>query len=341
MAKKEKSDAPAGKALSAECRVVIMRGPDGFRRQELTGQLKAMLEKSFGNVDVVHFTGADRPAAEILDECRSFGLIASHKLVVLDDADELIKEDTRPLFERYAAAPSDGATLVIRADSLPAGKLDKAVDAVGCVITCEPPNDAQAREWTLRQAKNVHKIELEDDAATLLVERVGPNLAGLDMEIAKLAVAAAGAKSINKALVQEYVGKSRDEEIWDIQSQLLTARPSERLEAVRKIMDVNRQPATLVLWAITDMAKKIHAVSRAIRAGQNPYQLKYAFKLFGDSADPIIEIAKQIEPTAALRLFRVCVEADRRTKSGLADADRAVEIATLRLPRPKNSAVQR
>jgi DNA polymerase III delta subunit len=98
-------------------------------------------------------------------------------------------------------------------------------------------------------------------------------------------------------------------------------------------MDVNRTPATLVIWAVNDMARKLHAISRILKAGGDPYRMVYKLKLFGGSDKPFIETARTLDPGRALNILRAGIDADRRSKSGLADADRAAEIAVLRLPR--------
>lgn len=338
MAKREKGGKePVGKQLGADCRVVILYGKDAFRRGEYTNQLREQLEAKFGNVDTIMFSGAEHDAADVLDECRSFGLMATHKLIVVEDADELVVGDNRQLFERYAAGPVDDATLVLRAETFAPANLGKAVEKIGAVIKCDPLDDDGALRWVCEQCKPRHRAGISDEAAALLVDRAGTDLARLDMELAKLAVAAGESATIEKPLVESFVGKSRDEEIWAIQAKLLTSKPSERLAEIRHMMDVNRTPATLVMYALTDLARKIHAAARAHRAGQNIFSLSYKLKIFGDLLEPVSQIAKTIDPGAALRLLRASVDADRRTKSGLADADRAVEIAVLRLPRPQTS----
>ena len=335
MAKREKSEGKeaVGLELSPRCRVVMLIGADAFKRLERTHELKAMLTKEHGEVDVVHFSGETAQAADVLDECRSFGLMAAHKMVVLDEAEALIKEDTRPAFQRYAENPTDGATLVIRSKAMASGNLGKAVEKVGRIEPCEMANEFEARAWVTYNAKARHGVTVEKDALDLLIERVGADLSQLDMELAKLAVACGDDKRIDRPLVESFVGKSRDEEIWSIQTKLLSSGAGDRLAEIRHLMDVNRTPATLVIWAVNDMARKLHALTRVIKAGGNPYQMGYKLKLFGGSDKPFIEAARTLEPLRALNILRAGVDADRRSKSGLADADRAAEIAVLRLPR--------
>lgn len=312
---------------------VILHGKEPFLRQLHTNSLKAELEKAKGEIDIVHFDGASASAADVLDECRSFGLIANYKMVVVDDAEKLVKEDARPLFERYAeslaANPDAGATLVLRSDAWRAGKLDKMVEAVGRIIECSPPSDAECTAWVIKRAKSMHKCEIDKDAASLLVERIGANLAHLDSELGKLAAAAGTANLINRQHVVYFVGTSREEELWGIQRTLLSENPNEGLQHLRYVLEVSREPAQRVMWAMCDLARKLHTTSRAVRG--SPQQQQAARRqLWGPSGEAIFVAARRIDPPRALDLLRECVNADRRSKSGFSDSAQVLERLALR-----------
>ena len=135
-------------------RIVLLSGPDLLLRDEQTKFLKAALETEFGEVDVLRFAAAEADPAVVLDECRSFGLIASHKLVILDEAEQLIKgDDIRPLFERYADNPSPGATLLLRSTSWRPGKLDKQIEKVGAIVRCDQLSESDTIAWVVKRTR--------------------------------------------------------------------------------------------------------------------------------------------------------------------------------------------
>jgi len=338
-AKKADPDAaPSLMAGTAGPRIVLLHGKEAFLRAERTQTLRDALIAAHGGIDTFAFDGASATPAEVLDECRSFGLMAPHKLVILDRADLLIKEDIRPLFERYAEAPSDGTTLLLRAEAWRPGKLDKLIEAVGRIDKLEPPDDRTARAWALERAPAAHACTISKDAAALLVDRVGPDLTRLDSELAKLGAASAGAE-ITPDLVASFVGASRDEAVWNVQSTVLSAGPEETLQHLRYVLDVSREPAQLALYALVDLTRKLHGASRALRAGANPFQLKGPLKLWGGPRDangremehPILRVGRTLPPDRALALFRAAVLADQRSKTGLGDAETAVERLALQI----------
>ncbi|MCC6285980.1 MAG: DNA polymerase III subunit delta [Phycisphaerales bacterium] len=320
---------PVSGTLSATCRVVLLHGKEAFLRAQFSAQLREMLTEAHGQVDVFTFDGAGALPADILDECRSFGLLSGHKLVIVDNADQVIKEDSRPLFERYAAAPEPGATLLLRAEKWRAGKLDALIAAAGAMIACEPITPHQAIAWAMKRCPKRYGASIAPDAAELLVSRIGPELARLDSELAKVSLAAGAGGVVTRSHVTELVGLSREEEVWEIQNDLLSGTPEEVVARVRYALDVSRHPATLVCWAMTDLARKVHMASAAGRAGTPFNMIARDLKLWGQSQALVEHAARRIGPAEAARLLHACVEADAQSKSGIGEPERLLERLAL------------
>ncbi|MFM9995393.1 MAG: DNA polymerase III subunit delta [Phycisphaerales bacterium] len=350
----------SGGGLSAHTRVALLVGPELFRQAEHTEALRATLTAAHGPVGVFRFDGATAPVAQVLDECRTFGLMEPHKLVIVDNtyaflrakADEDGEEGGAPepaasasgftrreMLERYIAAPCDSATLLLRSEKgFTLGKLGPAIAAVGGVIECKEPSPVEARRWAVDRAASPHKAVLNPDAADLLIERIGPDLARLDSELAKLATNADrsegrpdGAPAIITAkAVAEMVGMSREEEVWGIQSALLSGDPHVALRSVREAIAVSRHHPVLVSWACVDLARKLHGAARGLEAGMNPGQLRVPLRLWGPSEQAILGAAQRVRPADAAALLREAVESDVRQKTGASDPERALEVLALR-----------
>lgn len=330
----------ASPGLNADCRVVLLAGSEQFLALEHTKALRDKLAERFGEVDVVRFDGTTASAAEVLDECRSFGLMQQHKLVVVDTADQLVKADNRPLLERYAANPASDATLVLRATKWNKGKLDDLIAAAGAIVPCEPPPPEKAAAWSVARCTKRHRATLDPQAAIALVERVGADLGRLDSELGKLAAIAAAAAAdaghasdhpvITPELVARFVGVSREEEVWGVQATLLMAPPAAALAHVRELLDVSKQPPTLLTYAMTDLARKVYGAAAALQQRTNEFETAKALKLWGPTRDAVLAAGRGVAPSAALALFDACVQSDLRQKTGLGAADRAVDLLALR-----------
>ena len=99
-----RSDAPS--SPSADMRVVVLHGKDAFLRLERGRQLESSLQERFGGVDRMDLDGTNAALADVLDNLRTPGLFAGHKLVVLENAEAFMgAEDRRRAMERYAENP--------------------------------------------------------------------------------------------------------------------------------------------------------------------------------------------------------------------------------------------
>ncbi|MFG0284850.1 MAG: DNA polymerase III subunit delta, partial [Phycisphaerales bacterium JB039] len=219
----------ASMPFDASCRVLILHGKEAFLRSEYVRILRGMLEEARGEVQTLRFDATAQPA-DILDELRSPGLMPVHKLAIVDDADQVLKEGTRPIFERYAEHPSDLGTLVLRSETWRAGKLDKLVAKVGSVVKCEPLPPDKAAGWAASRCERRHGVKIEPRAARLLVDRLGAGLGRVDSEMAKLAAQIGPGATITVDLVEQQTGVTRqEEEFWGIQDRLLSGDAAEAL----------------------------------------------------------------------------------------------------------------
>jgi DNA polymerase-3 subunit delta len=324
----------SGKPIGPESRIVLLYGKEHFLRNGYTDQVRdALAEREGEEIEVVRFAGDSAQAAEVLDECRSFGLMVSHKMVVVDDADRLVNESTRPAFERYAEQPPETATLVLRGEKWNKGKLDKLIEKCGTIIKCDAIPLERAVSWCGGRAKK-QGAQIQAQAAQLLVDRVGPDLGRLASEIDKLISAAAtdgtDPITITEKHVREFVGLSREEQVWTIQEVLLTGRADASIAMLHELVEVSRVSEVLIRFAYVDLARKLHGYARGMASGIGAPQLGKSLKLWGSSANGIARAAQKASPSDLGALFDEAVEADFKGKTSQGDAILALEVLSVR-----------
>lgn len=330
------ANAAAAAALlkrGTEIRVLLLVGKESFLRE---GYAKAFVEAvetsegGAGSAEVVRFDGATAAIADVLDECRSFGLMTGYKVVIVDNADALVKDANRGIMERYSESPSDSSTLILRSEGWRPGNLDKAIDQVGGKIKCDAVDNATAMGQATRRARERRGVMLDRDAAVLLVERVGTDLSRLMSEVDKLSDAAGKGGTIDRELVGELVGVSREEQVWSVQGALLTGDAGYAIETVRDLVEVSRAPTILVRYAFVDLAKKLASVSSAVEGGARVADAAKAEKLWGPALSSVSRLATAERAPAFRALFAEAVEADRRGKTGRGDEMRGLEALSVR-----------
>lgn len=352
--------APAKPAANAPTPpVAILHGPERFLQVELTGQLREALVARHGEVNTLIFDGASAKATDVLDECRSMSLMQCHKLVIVDNTEVLLKggedeesgdgapapppmpgkrgaagggKSARELFLEYALAPDPGATLLLRAGGrwYP-GKLDKAAIAASgpaAVRKCEEFKSHEAVPWTIARAAS-HHTTIDREAATLLVETIGPDLGRLDSELAKLAMWEVG-KPINAAAVSTLSAITRQEAFYTIQEALASGDAERALSQLRELREVSRHNEVPIMSSFIDLARKMMAVRQGLMAREPVPSIMGRLRLFGPGSGAIIEAAKRLSPDDLAELFRLGVDAARKHRSGLRDPVLLLEELTIR-----------
>ncbi len=319
-------------SLNASMRIVVLHGREPFLQSEATHRLAELLAAEHGDAARFSIDGETATLSDVLDELRSYALFEPHKLVIVDAADRFLAGDARrrPM-EAYAAQPAEHATLLMRAETWRPGKFDKLVAAVGTVIKCEPLKDREAVAWCRDNAQARHGAAIERQAAELLVQRLGPGLSRLDSELAKLVAFSGGSRSITRADVGELVGRSREEQAWALQTAIMSGTPATAVAKLRELLDVSRLDTTLVMWAISDLLRRVHAAAQLLRQGASGQDLRRTLKLWGPTGERVVEVARSTEPRRIAQLLHEAVETDVRSKRGLGDAQRNLEALTLRV----------
>lgn len=326
--------------LDANVRVLAVHGPEDAIKKEKIDQLRTALEKEHGEVQRFSFDGKVASLAEVFDELRGYSLMGGYKLVVVDPADDFVKAHREPL-ERYAQNPVDHATLVLRAIGWNRGNLDKYIAKVGAVIKCEPPKPAEAVARLVARAKDVHGMSIDRPAAQLMVDRLGVHLVRLETELDKLA-AMAGALSpkgrsmkssggIDRAMVEQAVGKSSDEKAWEVQESILAAMGSREASGgaivtkVRELIDLGGQPEILVMYFVADLARKLAVGGQMRAAGEPEGAIGKALKLWGPRQRLFMDVLRKVGPDGGAKLLDMALTADARSKSGFGPAGRNLE----------------
>jgi len=335
--------------LDANVRVLAVHGPEDAIKKEKIDQLRAALEKEHGEVQRISFDGKVASLAEVFDEVRGYSLMGGYKLVTVDPADDFVKAHREPL-ERYAQNPVDHATLVLRAIGWNRGNLDKHIAKVGAVIKCEPPKPAEAVSRLVARAKDMHGMSIDRPAAQLMVDRLGVHLVRLETELDKLAAMAGtlspkgrsmkSAGGIDRAMVEQAVGKSSDEKAWEVQESILAAMAPGNYRGggasgsgdagrivtkVRELIDLGGQPEILVMYFVADLARKLAVGGQMRAAGEPEGAIGKALKLWGPRQRLFMDVLRKVGPDGGARLLELALTADARSKSGFGPAGRNLE----------------
>lgn len=255
--------------------VYALIGADRFLRGEAVAGLVRRLTAGGDPIVPVTLAGGDVDLATVLDEVRTPSLLGERRLVLLDDADELIAKH-RERLERFCAAGDSPGILVLMCDSLPKStRLFKAINERGEIITVEAPKGRAVVPWLTARARAVHGRTLSADAARRLVDLLGEELGTLDAELGKLAAYVGDRTEIGAVDVDQMTGFHRQELVFRVMDAVYDGDPAAALAAWDQVMSTDRSAQGRAVGGLNWVVRRMLELRREHDRGVSAQQLAY------------------------------------------------------------------
>jgi DNA polymerase III subunit delta len=167
----------------------FLSGDEGFLREEaVAAVLTAHLDPATRDFNLDQLRGGETGAEQLASLLATPPMMAERRVVVVRDAQGLSPK-AREAVSAFARAPEEGTVLVLSA-TIPPGSRARFYDelrkhAVSVDFSSLSADDAPG--WLMERGRSEHGIEVEPDAARLLVSGMGVELGALASELRKLA----------------------------------------------------------------------------------------------------------------------------------------------------------
>ena len=203
--------------------VYFLHGEEPFFMDQIADAVEALAlpeaEKGF-NQTILY--GKDLDHLTLLDTLRRYPMMAERQVVILREAQEMkgLTELTayleNPMPSTVFVACHKHKKLDLRT------KFGKALQSKAVVVfESKKLYDNQVADWISGYCK-ARKMAIEPPAASLLAEYLGTDLARIANELDKLALNLPTGATVTAHHVQEYVGISKDYNVFELQKALAT-----------------------------------------------------------------------------------------------------------------------
>ncbi|MEM7808496.1 MAG: DNA polymerase III subunit delta [Planctomycetota bacterium] len=307
--------------------VIALVGLDAF------GEEEALDEALAAAGDEPAVTSLDGPVAtpsDVFDELRSVSMFGGRRVVVLREADAFVTKH-RETLEGYLASPATESTLILRLQTLPKNtKVYKLVAKVGQVTAAKAMKPHEAARWLGQRAKDVHGLRLAADAARLLVDTVGVDRAGLDNELAKLALQCDGTIGVDD--VAGGVAFRREQQMWTMTDAITRGDAGRAVTVWRQLLATDPSSEFRAVAWLAGWLDKAHLAESLQRQGRGPGEIKRALKMppYAD-VDGVLRSASAVGKSRLSKATDALAELDYRVKTGASDAARGCESFIARL----------
>ena len=195
-------------------------------------------------------------------------MMAERRVVVIRDIGALRKE-ARAVLERYLKQPASDILLVLVAAA--EAREDRTLLSGATAVEFAPLSGARVPKWIAHYASTALGCEITEDAAGLLQDAVGTELAELKVELDKLAsfTTGAGRTVIDEQAVAQVVGVRRGETLGDLLDAVARRDSTKALALVPHVLVQPKTSAVTTVMALTTQTLAL-AYGRALRARGTP-----------------------------------------------------------------------
>ena len=309
--------------------VYVLHGSDAFLRDAHRQSLVArIIGKSEPQTAVTHFD-ATAELAEVLDELRTLPFLAPRRAVIVSDADAFVSAH-RPKLEKYLESPSSASSLILMVTSWPSSaRLYKLVKRIGEVMECSAPDAGKLVRWIRNVAGKLGK-QIAPDAAELLIEWRGADLAALSSEMDKLSLYVGGRDRISADDVSRLVVATAGPEAFALTNAVTRGDTPAALKALAGSLTRRGEEFKMLGMIAWHLRKALH-VAQAVETGTPVQQACKSARVFHDR-EGFLAMLRRRGRTGIEADFRRMLWADLAMKSG-ANASAALQELVIGLCR--------
>jgi DNA polymerase III subunit delta len=293
----------------------LLFGEEGFERDRaaawLAGQLEPETGKDF-NADV--FSAEDTPPRAMVEAYNTYPLVASHRLVVIRDCDQLSVEACREL-EAVVERPMDSSVLIAVG-----GKVDhrrrlfQRLGALGWVVEFTTPYADKLPQWIRSQARRAG-ASMDPRAADMLALLVGRNLRELAAEIDKAMTYVGVGGTITPEVVRALAGTDGQTNIFALADALGSGDVRNGLTLMRKLADLGEEPTRVVALLTRHFQLLLKARQAAADGRRGRDALARVLGVSPYFADSYAQQARNLSASRLWAAMGALRDADARVKS--------------------------
>ncbi|MDQ6641178.1 MAG: DNA polymerase III subunit delta [Actinomycetota bacterium] len=315
-------------------RVTVVTGPEEFLGERAVGAFRAAVRSHDGEAEFSE-TSADQLSMATLGELSAPSLFSTTRCVVVRRFEDLPEESVEGIL-RYAEAPAEDVALVLvhSGGQKGSGVLTRLRKAAGVAEVKTAPLSAREYPGFVVNELRAHRMRVDNDAASFLVQAVGQDLRALSAACSQLAndfAAQPGtAGSIGTEMVKQYFGGRAEAKSFTVADHTLFGRTAKALEELRWALDRGTAPVLVT----SAMATSLRSLAKYASAGRGrPADLMREIGVPGWKLDVLREQARGWDHTGIAQAIRVVARADADVKGQASDAAYALERMVLAVVR--------
>ncbi len=259
-----------------------------------------ILSDSETGFNLTIFYGKDAAWPDVINACKRYPMFSERQVVLLKEGQQM--KDIEKL-ESYIENPLNSTILVV---SYKEKKIDgrtkfaKMIKEKGVLLSTKKIYETQLPQWAEEIVTN-HGYEISRKALRLLVDHIGNDLNRIENEVEKILVNLGKRKTINEDDIEEFIGISKEFNVFELQNALAAKDLSNCIRIVQYFeANPKAAPIQLIFPSLYSFFSKLYMIhglnSRdektvAASTGINPFFVKDYLKAVTVYSFPQVEKA--------------------------------------------------
>ena len=305
---------PAPKGLTGG--VHLLLGPELGQKGEFVAQIVAAAEAGDGDIEVLRTFPYDTDLVDLVATLRTPGLFTSHRVVVLQEVQDLRAGNQLDALLGYGAEPSPASTLVLTsggmARDLPAA-LPRMVPSARTRIFWEMFENQ--RESAVQRAFRARGVRIDAEACALILELAPTDGAALEALCSGLAGFFPPNSYVAVEEIEPYLYHGREETVFSLFDRVVARDLQGCLETLTTLLLARRGDAIQILAMLHSQFLRLTRFKELLAAHTAPAQAMKELRITGKRMQRTLQEAHRRYPDAEMEpIQRLLVEFDTRAR---------------------------
>ena len=212
----------------------------------------------------------------VLQLVKSFPMMAERRLVIVKNADSLLKNGgaaTLEVFQQYLSHPNPQSVLVLHVESkIPKNtKLGKSLSQKSVrTLEFEPLADYQLAGWILGWAKQEYNLQLSEQLAQLIAQLVGNDLKLLSTEIEKIGTYTSTYEGeITLDHIKDVIGNYRGFDVFELKEAIHKKQLDQAFFIAQRILQQSKSDTGEIIRIIAFLCADFSKLWQIVRLQQS------------------------------------------------------------------------
>ena len=302
----------------------LIAGTDEAKIDAALGRLRARAEAEGGAGALEDFSpppgsGAAPDAEALAAAVPAMSLIASRRYLLAAGVERWSAKQAAPVIAALANLPPELTVVLVAREEPPKvrapKKLGEAIEAAGGkVLAYEAPKARQLPSWLRAEARR-RGFELDQDAAALLVERLGEGTTRLASELDRLATWADPGATVSRADLERMVADTSEEASWALSDAILDRDPAAALAVTERLSDQGAS-VTPIVYAVAKRLREANLALEQLEAGRAPAEVEAALPMHPYAAKLLVRRIRGKTPAEVRRATCAIADLEWWTRGG-------------------------